>query len=129
MKTTIVSNGSRWRGQKLATLEQLFQALASHPLEKFWRKRGIECDPYVDASGDVQPRRFWGNFADVSHVFEVETDDPALIERFRAAFKANVRDVRQGHPCMGDGPSAREAEKCPCYESHWGKFEEEEVAQ
>lgn len=37
-----------------------------------------------------EARRFFGNFANVSHVFCIDTDEPEVIERLRAAIAANM---------------------------------------
>lgn len=48
----------------------------------------IDGDPIHPSMPDA--RRFFGNFAAVSHVFTIDTDDPALIERMRRAIADNI---------------------------------------
>lgn len=121
MGTKILFNGSRFAGGTPADLEDLFTALATHPLNEFWKRNGIESRPYVDASGEMHPTQFQGNFEDVSHGFGVETDDTAVIERFRAAFKDNRSNVRLPHPCMADGAEGKGAPRCPCWDAHFDR--------
>ena len=97
MTTKIVSNGSRFAGEAPASLEDLFDLLGREPLDLDWlsslpqeapllRKGGVQL-VYPDAPGTVC---FLGNFANLSHVFQIDTDDAALIVRLRAAIAANV---------------------------------------
>jgi hypothetical protein len=124
MTTRIEWNGSRHLGQEPATLAELLLALAHHPIGAFWRKHGIESS-YLAADG-TRWWTFWGNFEDVSHCFSVDTDEPALADEFRALFRAN-RHLTP-HPCMRDGTLGANAERCPCYASHFGSFERRESA-
>lgn len=63
----------------------LLDVLCAHPLDDFWLLTGVEIPSRE--SGAV---RFWGNFADLAHVFDVETTDSALIERLRAGVDASL---------------------------------------
>jgi len=67
---------------------RLLHALAHTPLDRTFEGFG---DFEPDAS-DILPAgtvRFWGNFAAVSCVFQVDTGDPAEIETIRAAIARN----------------------------------------
>ena len=122
--TRINWNGSRWAGQQPAALADLFAALASHPLGDFWQRNNNADTTFTRTDEETGKTWtvFWGNFRDVSHGFEVETDEPAIVAKFTALIKAN-RDVK-AHPCMRDN-ARKDVEHCPCYASHFGRFEEE----
>lgn len=81
-KTTIISNGSRWAGQSPATIEDLLDVLGKHPLS------GTHA-PFIHHSEICGSTRFFGNFATVSHVFNIDTDDPELIATLTAAIAQN----------------------------------------
>ena len=83
MTTTIQSNGSRWAGQAPASVDELLDVLARETLDPRFEKYGN----FI--LRDETPLRFWGNFLSVSHVFSIDTDDAALIERLTAAIRAN----------------------------------------
>jgi hypothetical protein len=100
----IISNGSKWAGEQPDSIETLLERLASHALdprfEEFGnfilparRARHLGNDQYQDL-GPVYPEapdavRFWGNFLELSAVFEVDTDEPELIDRLTSAIRAN----------------------------------------
>ncbi len=88
--TTIVSNGSRWYGQSPASIPELLDVLATSPLcPSFLAYGGFALD-----TGSPGVVTFWGNFAEVSHVFNITTDDDLTIERLAVAIKTNLG--RQG---------------------------------
>lgn len=92
--TTIHSNGSKWAGEAPDTIEQLIEVLAQHPLDRRFEDYGnfIDRDPeWLDGSTKPGVVIFFGNFLTVSHVFNIETDDPEVIERLNRAIKANKR--------------------------------------
>jgi hypothetical protein len=105
MQTIIHDNGSRWNGDAPAAIAELLEILARTPLDPVFEEYGnfIDTDPqkavylgqdryentgpiYPDMPGAVQ---FWGNFAELSHVFRIGTNDPAVIETLTAAIRAN----------------------------------------
>lgn len=110
-KTQIITNGSRFAGQKPASLEELYIVLQEHPLGDFWQKNGCE---YADRETGIT--KFWGNFEDISHAFDVETSDPATASRLRRLILENIRRPPIGH--------RGERVTCPCAKAHFGKFEE-----
>ena len=62
----IVSNGSKWAGEAPDSVEQLIDVLGHHKLESLWkRNRG-----FFEKIGDDEFRAF-GNFTDLSHVFDI----------------------------------------------------------
>lgn len=111
----IISNGSKWAGEKPDPIEKLFEVLENHPLDKrFERFDFIEKNPlklkfaeinghkvfisdgrgnYV-TDGPLYPDKnvtvFSGNFLTVSHVFNIATDDKELIEKLTKAIKRNM---------------------------------------
>ena len=87
--TNVIANGSRWWGEGNGDLDELFEVLANHPLRACF-------DPYemvLDNGVSV----FLGNF-DVSHVFNVATDDPEMVVRLRGAIEANQNRWPGGCP-------------------------------
>lgn len=109
MTTTIRSNGRHRTGASLDTLEELFERLAQHPLTRDFEAFGdfVITDPQNERGEPLAPAGtvwFWGNFFTYSHVFHVETDDPALIERLTSAIRANqTRDDYLDQPPYFDG--------------------------
>lgn len=91
MTTTIHANGSKWLGQEPDSIEKLFERLENNTL-----------DPTFEDYGNFAKNRgagvvhFWGNFHDVSAVFDIETDDPELVQSLIAAIKAN-QDTQAYH--------------------------------
>lgn len=104
--TKIESNGSKWAAEAPDSIDQLLAVLASEPLDSSFEQYGNfiitnprhcvylgrnkyqELDPiYPDASAT----RFFGNFANVSHVFNIDTDEPELVATLTAAIRANQK--------------------------------------
>lgn len=80
--TLIMSNGSKWAGEPPDDIPTLLGVLAEHPLR---RTRG----GFITTDKAIGTVRFSGNFADVSHAFNIETDDPEIIESVTAAMRKN----------------------------------------
>lgn len=113
----IESNGSGC----VKPLEAPFAVLATHALSPDFEDYGNFIDPvrrcrttyneagdqvYEDA-GPMYPEhptavRFWGNFWELSHVFQIDTDDAGLIERLTTAIRAN-----QATPAYAKAKAAR----------------------
>ena len=90
--TTIIHNGSHWAGEEPDTLDELCAVLASEPLNRDFEAFGnfaLHPVEYTDGRVDSSITRFWGNFANVSHVFNIDSDDPAVIERLTKAIREN----------------------------------------
>ena len=83
-QTTVLYSGSRWFGQAAAGPDELLAVIAAEPLSRTFELYGN----FVIDKGDGGTR-FWGNFAAVSHVFCIDTNDPALVERLTTAIRAN----------------------------------------
>lgn len=82
--TFITSNGA---GLK-QPIEALFARLASHTLDPIWEEYGNfseKDDPAIDPGFT----RFFGNFYDYSHVFQIDSNDPDVVARLTAAIRAN----------------------------------------
>lgn len=97
METKIHSNGAAWFGEAPGSLQTLFDVLQAHPLDRVFERFG----------GFIMPREgrveFFGNFHTLSHVFRIETSDPALIERLTAAIQANTaREDYRAQPYPAD---------------------------
>jgi len=88
MATTIHSNGSKWAGQAPDPIETLFERLKEHALDPMFEEYG--CFAVNLGNGVV---KFWGNFYELSAVFDIDTDDAELCHRLIAAIKANERTV------------------------------------
>lgn len=83
MSTTIKNNGSRFRGQEPGTLEELLVVLQVQPLDPRF-------EPYANFREEAQGQTvFWGNFFAVCHPFDIQTDDPDVIEQLLSAIRAN----------------------------------------
>ena len=106
MRTVITSNGSRWMGQEPDSMETLLEVLASEPLDPSFEDYGNFCyanegefswttyenGKAVMRKSEPMPAgnvRFFGNFYTVSHVFNIDTDEPEVIAKLKAAIDAN----------------------------------------
>ena len=101
----INSNGSKWYGEQPASIDDLIAALERHPLDpRFERNGNFIYKPFHPKSEDgnlvddldrpLHPDHpgalsFFGNFYGVSHVFNITTDQPEIIEQLTAAIRAN----------------------------------------
>lgn len=83
--TTIISNGSHFLGEPQDTIAQLLRVLATEPLDHTFEKFGN----FILPPRDGHPVRFWGNFAHLAHVFEIDTDDPYVIALLTQAIRTN----------------------------------------
>lgn len=111
----IYSNGSRWAGQPCATIDELIEVLGRTPLDPTFEAYGNFISGPFDHGWD-NPRleehkllnpctNFFGNFYEVSHVFNIWTDEPAVIDRLTAAIRAN-----QATPAYLDARAVRQAQ-------------------
>ena len=87
----IVSNGSKWYGQKPDGLLPLFRTLKSNKIDA----KRTYVDPRPVWTNETQPPAnaalFGGNFEDVSHVFCIYTDSPRLIRALEVAINTNQK--------------------------------------
>jgi hypothetical protein len=92
--TRVESCGSTWGGEKPMHLDTLLDRLAEHPLDRrfgptFGRK--LAAKDGLPGHGDQVGWHFFGNFLTYSHVFNIFTDDPLVIDTLRAAIRSNQR--------------------------------------
>lgn len=105
MTTIISNNGSHWAGEEPDSIEQLLDVLGYEPLDPSFEDYGnfistelrraiyIGNGEYVEKEL-IYPEspsmvRFWGNFYALSHCFQIDTDEPEMIERLTNAIRAN----------------------------------------
>ena len=95
--TVIHSNGSRWNGQPLATIDELIEVLKNETIEESFFRQFTVQEGYERIIKNHCPVKiengvahFFGNFEQVSHVFRIDTDDAELIERLSKAIKENA---------------------------------------
>ena len=116
------SNGSKWAGQAPDSVEDLVAVLAENPLDPKFEGYGNfaypldvpECwdnpEAYKQYSGQV---RFFGNFAELSHGFNITSDEPETIRKLIEAIRKNqasaeYQRVRAGYdPCPECGKLAQ----------------------
>ena len=101
----IKSNGSRWMGDEEGDISELLEVLAKHELDSRMFNHdfitvdpceGVR-DPHVYGKWIDGPRlyecdgvySFFGNFVDVSHVFNIDTNHKPTIDALLAAIEAN----------------------------------------
>lgn len=92
MKTTINSNGSKWAGEKPDSIEKLIEVLSETPLDRRFEACGNfaykgKCKHDREILG--HQTRFFGNFLKLSHVFNIDTDNPIIIKKLRNTIRAN----------------------------------------
>ena len=106
----IQSNGSRGASSAPASIDELVQVLEKSPLDanfeqygnfimpaqnsEYSGRKNSEGNPEVINTGPMFPEApdalvFWGNFLEVSHVFNIATDEENVIERLTTAIRAN----------------------------------------
>lgn len=92
----IQSNGSKWAGQQPESIEALIEVLKQYPLDPTFEKYGNFINPNPQfTEPEIQAKyagctSFFGNFYALSHVFNIYTDEPAIIDRLSKAIKANL---------------------------------------
>ena len=95
MTTVIPINGHLKTDDWKTSLERLVEIIDSHPLNRAYEKIGgfIEHDARnlrkEWLEGVENAVSFFGNFADISHVFHVVSNDAPVVERLTAAIAAN----------------------------------------
>ena len=124
--TTIHSCGSKWMGEEPDSIETLIEVLGTEPLSPTFEGYGNFIyalggpDGYEDSRLRAQAGntlRFFGNFAALSHGFQIDSDDPGDIRRLTNAIRAN--QASEGyqkarawyHPCPTCG---KLAQFCAC---------------
>jgi hypothetical protein len=93
----IKSNGSKWMGEEPDTVDVLLWVLAENQLDPVFAPFISDADapgywchdlnPYGGIKGVVH---FFGNFARLSHVFSVFTNNPFVVTKLRKSIKENL---------------------------------------
>lgn len=94
ISTVINSNGSKWSGQNPDSIETLLNVLDSNALDPAFEEYGdfYEMRPMLmGGSMSAHKHHFFGNFFDVSHVFNIDTDDDIIAKRIIQAVWKNKR--------------------------------------
>jgi len=81
----IISNGSKWAGERPDTIDELLTVLEKHPLDRVFEGYGN----FIHESNLDNIVHFWGNFQKLSHVFNVRTDKQGVIEILTQAIRQN----------------------------------------
>jgi hypothetical protein len=92
--TNIISNGSKWNGEKPDSIATLCHVLKTHPLEErlVFKQKHITSKPGVFEwviSWPIKKQKragvynFFGNFKDICHVFNIETNDQKVIKTLK----------------------------------------------
>ncbi|MCX7335482.1 MAG: hypothetical protein NTV85_28525 [Hyphomicrobiales bacterium] len=104
MTTVIRSNGSKWAGSAQDDIPTLLAVLGREQLDPRFEVKGQPGAFAERREGGTW--RFFGNFACVSHVFNVESNDPETVRALRLAIIHNrrggwYRSARQGMRAAG----------------------------
>lgn len=96
--TNIISNGSKWVGEKPDSIEKLLEVLRENTIEErffFWYQTNpfSKQKPKYEFVTPIGIRNgihtFFGNFEEISHVFRIETDDQDIVSLLTNAIKEN----------------------------------------
>jgi hypothetical protein len=91
----INSNGSKWYGQKPDTIEKLLEVLNEYALDPTFEDYGnfVQREPHWLHKEAAEKYKgctvINGNFATLSHVFNIITDEPDIIEVLEQAINKN----------------------------------------
>ena len=98
MNTQVLSNGSKWAGQKPDSIQKLIEVLKTEVIEERFfttyrsnpysvaKAKYENFCPIMEENGEFT---FFGNFEARSHVFRIITTEPELIEKLSRAIKEN----------------------------------------
>ncbi len=111
MPTIIHSCGSHWHGEAQSSIDDLMAVLETEPLDLKFEQYGNYISPNWGRNGILDPelneqaRRdrmfgFWGNFANRSFVFNIHTNDRALIRKLGNAIRSNQRRQKTANPAF-----------------------------
>jgi hypothetical protein len=84
--TEIRSIGTKIFGVQPDDIQTLLRVLARHPLNRTFERTFIQ-----DLGNGAT--RFHGNFLTVSHVFDIRSNDPEIVDRLTKAIDANRRTL------------------------------------
>jgi len=107
MKQTIIhTNGSKWAGEAPDSIDKLIERLSMYTIEerffsKFQRGYGKDKKRYTlcPISKEDGMYMFFGNFLEISGVFRIETNDPAVINQLKPAIMNNKGWKEYIHKC------------------------------
>lgn len=99
----IISNGNKWantdtpwRTIEPESIESLIEVLGKYPLDPRFEKYGNFVNPapeFIKPEAKIKYAgctSFFGNFYTLSHVFNIYTDEPEIIDRLSKAIEANI---------------------------------------
>lgn len=79
----VISNGSKWAGEKPDTIEDLLNVLDKYVLDPTFESYG---NFIIKSNNSV---KFFGNFLTLSHVFNIVTDELEIINKLSHAINQN----------------------------------------
>ncbi len=85
-KTIIVSNGSKFAGEEPDSIDTLKGVLKNHRLE--WSRFN---NKFIHKTKNKDEWQILGNFINISHVFNIETNDRVLVGELRRLINANKK--------------------------------------
>jgi len=109
MKTTIISNGSKWLGEDPDSIEKLIDVLEKNPLDPTFEKYGNFITELDQPGAWEEPEKhkeftgvvgFFGNFHTISHVFNIRTNDKDIIKRLTTAIRKNQKTDAYESACV-----------------------------
>lgn len=84
---TINSNGSKWGGESPDTIEKLIEVLRNHPLDRSFERFGN----FVSKDSKTGSVSLFGNFENLSHVFNITADTRQEVDAVIKAIRANQK--------------------------------------
>jgi hypothetical protein len=92
--TLALSSGSPFPGERRGVVADLVATLSAEPLDSTFENYGnfITADPVGLDDKPLYPAgfvNFWGNFVNVSHVFNIVTNEPEVIAELTRLIRAN----------------------------------------
>ncbi|MDP9192343.1 MAG: hypothetical protein M3P06_11650 [Acidobacteriota bacterium] len=102
MTTTIRSNGSKWAGDSPDSIAKLLEVLEQEPLDPTFEDYGNFYTDERNPEGWGEQTRFFGNFFNLSHVFNITSDDEDVVRPLKFAIRRN-----QGRPDYQQARCAR----------------------
>lgn len=88
-KTVIINNGSTWLGEQPYSLEVLYELLEKLALDSMFE--GFTNFRPETGQYDWAKRRYWGNFAVLSHGFDIATNDLEIIDSLETLITENQK--------------------------------------
>ncbi len=114
----IHSNGSKWAGEAPDAIDKLCEVLGEYALDRSWERYGAGVfitAPDPDSPVHNGAHHFFGNFAKLSHVFNIDTDEPEVIERLTRAIRANQQTAEY----LAQDEPLKDKNKCALCDKVW----------